>query len=188
MNDKTEPIRCVWGEDLGLESGMVRLVDYSDRWPEAFGAMRAEVVEAIGGYGHVETEHIGSTSVPGFTSKPMIDLMTGIERIEDFEPCIAPLERLGYVYKGEFGLPGRQFFVLNDPATAHLHLVQHNGHFWRLNVFFRDLLRNDEAARERYLTVKRELAEKYANSRPDYTKGKDTIIKTLLREAGWTED
>ena len=33
-----------------------------------------------------------------------------------------------------------------------------------------------------------ELAEKYADSRPDYTKGKDTIIKTLLREAGWTED
>ncbi len=187
MPERSDPIQCVWGDDLGLATGTVRLIGYSQTWPEAFSAMRGEVIQALRGVGHVETEHIGSTSVPGMTSKPMIDLMAGIEELSQHEACIEPLERLGYAYKGEFGLPGRHFFVMGEPATAHLHLVEHDSHFWRLNIFFRDILRNDDDARDRYVHVKRELAEKFADSRPDYTAGKDQIIKTLLREGGWTE-
>lgn len=188
MHDRAWTIQCVWGDELGLEAGTVRLASYSKNWPEAFAGMRSELARALADHGHVETEHIGSTSVPSMTSKPMIDLMTGITSIDDVAACVEPLERLGYEYKGEFGLPGRHFFVMGEPATQHLHLVEHAGHFWRLNVFFRDLLRNDVGARERYLAVKRELAEKHADSRADYTAGKDHIIKTLLAEAGWRDD
>ncbi|GAB4554703.1 MAG: GrpB family protein [Phycisphaerales bacterium] len=188
MQQRSDAIQCVWGHELGLASGTVRLIEYAPTWPEAFRAMKREVEGVLADRGHVETEHIGSTSVPGMPSKPMIDLMTGLERLDQHEACIEPLESLGYVYKGEFGLPGRHFFVMGEPATAHLHLVEHGSHFWRLNLFFRSILRDDPSARERYLAVKRELADKHADSRPDYTAGKDGIIKSLLREAGWTED
>ncbi|MEM1422785.1 MAG: GrpB family protein [Planctomycetota bacterium] len=172
-------------DGLGLAGGTVRLSPYSDRWPGAFGAMRDDVVRTISGLGHVATEHIGSTAVEGMASKPLIDLMVGLERLNQHEACVGPLESLGYAYKGEFGLPGRHFFVLGEPAIAHLHLVEHRGHFWRLNLRFRAILREDPHARERYLAVKRSLAAAHANDRPAYTAGKDAIINELLREHGW---
>lgn len=187
VTDHQREIECVWGDELGLASGTVRLIEYSDRWPDAFQGMRHEVVEALAQCGHAETEHIGSTSVRGMTSKPMIDLMTGISSLDQHALCIEPLEKLGYIYKGEFGLPGRHFFVMGEPATAHLHLVEHDSHFWRLNIFFRDLLRSDSSARDRYVRVKRELAELHAGERAAYTAGKDHIIKSLLAEAGWRD-
>ena len=185
--DHDAPGRTRWGDALGLVPGTVRLIDYSDRWPEAFRALKREIEAALASHGHVATEHIGSTAVPGLASKPLIDAMTGLERLEQHTACVGPLRRPGYVHKGEFGVPGRHFFVLGEPAMAHLHLVEHGSHFWRLNTFFRTVLREDDAARARYLRVKRELAARHAHDRPGYTAGKDEIIRTLLREAGWED-
>jgi GrpB-like predicted nucleotidyltransferase (UPF0157 family) len=172
---------------LGVPQGKVRLLDYQDDWPEAFARERRRLEEALGDP-VVAIEHVGSTAVLGMRAKPLIDVMIGLRRLEDHEACIPLMEALGYEYKGEFGIPGRHFFVLGDPTTHHVHMVEHGLHFWRLNLHFRDMLRRDPAARDRYVAEKIRLAEEHADCREKYTAGKNDIIQTLLHESGWIED
>ena len=170
---------------LGVPEGRVTLAPYHGSWPRAFEAERERIAGALGP-ACVAVEHVGSTAVPGIElAKPLIDAMVGLGRIADHAGLVAPMESLGYTYKGEFGIPDRHFFTLGDPTTHHVHMVEHGGAFWRLNLLFRDHLRADASARQRYVARKRELLDRFADARERYTQGKDEIIKALLAEAGW---
>lgn len=172
---------------LGVPQGKVCLSGYQDEWSDAFVRERERLLAALGDP-VVEIEHVGSTAVLGMRAKPLIDVMIGLERLEDYEALVPVMEGLGYEYKGEFGIPGRHFFVLGDPTTHHVHMVEHGRHFWRLNLHFRDALRRDPSARERYEAEKVRLAEEFADCREKYTAGKNEIIQALLRESGWVEE
>lgn len=169
---------------LGLTPGTVALIDYDPKWPGYFQAEADRLCAALG-ESVKEIAHIGSTAVPGMIAKPMIDMMVGLHTLADVPGILPVMEQLGYQYKGEFGIPDRHFFTLGDPTTHHVHMVFHDGPFWRLNVLFRDHLRNNQDEARAYETLKRELAAKFANNREAYTKGKDTFIKAMLQRAGW---
>lgn len=64
----------------------IHVVDWRPDWPEAFE--RAPV----------EIEHVGSTSVPGFAAKSIIDTCVGVERLEVVEQRLAAFESLGYAH------------------------------------------------------------------------------------------
>ena len=58
---------------LGLESGVVRLVEYDSRWPELFEA-EAERLRPVAERLSLVLEHVGSTSIPGLCAKPVLDI------------------------------------------------------------------------------------------------------------------
>ena len=94
-------------DSLGLESGVVRLVDYDDRWPLLFAAEERRIRD------HCDTlalrlEHIGGTSIPGMCAKPILDIAAGRPDGTALEDDVAALERAGYGYRGERGVPGRE--------------------------------------------------------------------------------
>jgi GrpB-like predicted nucleotidyltransferase (UPF0157 family) len=173
---------------LGVPVGKVRLAVHDPAWASAFTIERNRLSKALADM-HPRIEHIGSTSIPGIVAKPLLDIMVGIPDMAEHPRAVEPLVALGYEHKGEFGIPGRQFFVLGDAAhsTHHLHLEQYGGHFWRLNLVFRDHLRTSADARDRYAAEKRRLVAEFREEREKYTAGKDAIIRELLREAGWEE-
>lgn len=173
---------------LGVPVGKVRLAVHDPQWAAAFEAERARLTEALADVSPV-IEHVGSTAIPGIIAKPLLDIMVGIAEIGMHERALAPMRELGYEHKGEFGIPGRQFFVLErgPMVTHHVHMVAHGGEFWRLNLLFRDYLRVNAGARERYAAEKRRLAVEFRDAREKYTAGKDAIIRELLTEAGWRE-
>jgi GrpB-like predicted nucleotidyltransferase (UPF0157 family) len=172
---------------LGLIPGTVTLCDYDPQWPQDFRREADRLIEATGGpQGTLkEVVHIGSTSIPCMIAKPMIDMMVGLHTLADVSGLIPVLEGLGYEYKGEFGIPDRHFFVLGNPTTHHVHMVLHGGAFWRLNILFRNHLRDNLHEARAYEALKRELAVKFANNREAYTKGKDSFIRAMLQRAGW---
>lgn len=176
---------------LGLIPGTVTLCDYDPQWPEDYRREAERLSNATGGPPGAsgarikEIAHIGSTSVPGMMAKPMIDMMVGLHTLADVPDLIPILTALGYEYKGEFGIPDRHFFTLGNPTTHHVHMVYHGGPFWRLNLLFRDHLRQNPHEASAYVALKRELAAKYANNRESYTKGKDAFIRSMLHRAGW---
>ena len=95
-------------------------------------------------------EHIGSTAVPGLVAKPVIDVLLGLRDYPLHRSRRrGQLERIGYDYRGEFGIPGRQFFRKGSPDAHHVHAVLHGGGLWRRHVAFRDWLREhgEDAAR-----------------------------------------
>jgi GrpB-like predicted nucleotidyltransferase (UPF0157 family) len=63
-------------------------------------------------------EHIGSTAVPGLAAKPVIDLMPALACFEDGQRCVEPMQRLGYEYRGEYGIAGRHFFVRGERGCS----------------------------------------------------------------------
>ena len=126
----------------------------------------------------IAVEHLGSTSICGISAKPILDIGAAIENFSDGERLVAPLENLGYIFRGENGIPGRHYFVKGEPRrTHHLHIVEAKSDFWKGHRLFRDYLRENPAAAKEYENLKKSLAETHAEDRRQYTAGKAAFIE-----------
>jgi GrpB-like predicted nucleotidyltransferase (UPF0157 family) len=159
----------------------VVVVDHDPRWAPMFRRERERIVGALGQLA-VAVEHVGSTAVPGLAAKPVLDIMVGVERLPLPETALAALAALGYQYRGDGGVPGRQYFR-TDPRTRHLHVVALDGAQWTRTLAFRDYLRrHPEAARE-YAALKRDLERSHGGERARYSAGKSAFIERILEAA-----
>ena len=169
-------------DSLGLESGIVRLVEYDARWPALFAAEQQRIRDACGRLA-LRLEHIGGTSIPGMCAKPVLDIAAGRPRDTSTPECVAALERAGYEHRGERGVPGRQFFCRGEPRAYHLHLVEEGGPLWRDYVRFRDYLRADAHAARQFADIKRVLAARFPRDREAYMSAKASHVEQVLRLA-----
>jgi GrpB-like predicted nucleotidyltransferase (UPF0157 family) len=165
----------------------IKLEAHNSQWAQDFELERGRILAALGHVtrgGILETvHHVGSTSVAGLKAKPVIDLLLEVFPLPKPEVGILALEDLGYEYRGEAGIPGRLFFRTN-PRTRHLHVVEAGtNEFTRDHLLFRDYLRANLGARQRYENLKLELAQKHQFDREAYTTGKTDLIRELLQEA-----
>ena len=163
-------------------SGPIQLFAYESGWQILFLEERDQLQASIGEY-VLDIQHIGSTSIPGMTAKPILDIGIAITNFEEGVRCIQPMEKLGYTYKGENGIPRRHYFVKGAPRTHHVHMVELESEDWRSHLLFRDsLIKNPETARS-YERLKRELAQQFVTERAAYQAGKNSFIKALLHKA-----
>ena len=159
---------------------------YSPEWPREFERERAALTAALAPL-HVHIEHIGSTSVPGMSAKPIIDIMVGAPSLNDVEAHMPLIEQLGYEHLPEMLdlMPDNRFFA--KPATLprrfHLHAVEYDGEFWRDHIAFRDVLRNDSKLAADYLALKSQLAAQYRLQPKRYTDAKGPFINAVVQEA-----
>jgi GrpB-like predicted nucleotidyltransferase (UPF0157 family) len=164
---------------IGLKEGTVKLRRYTPEWARLYEAEQGRLQQVLPKRG-VAIAHIGSTAVPGLDAKPIIDIAI---RVPSFRPHIAKLEALGYEYKGEYGLPGRHFFVRGNPVSYHVHLVKKGSRHWTVWLLFRDYLMSHPAEARRYNRFKRRLARRFAGDRPAYTRAKAPFVESLLAKA-----
>lgn len=61
----------------------IRLVSCVPSWPQQFAAERVALEEAIGSWATGGIHHVGSTAVPGLEAKPIIDILVGVEGLEE---------------------------------------------------------------------------------------------------------
>ena len=155
---------------------------HTERWHDLFAEEEDRLRVAVGEYA-LAIEHVGSTAICGLWAKPIIDIAVAVREIADAGRCVIPLERIGYEYRGEQGIPGRHLFGKGEPRTHHLHLVEMGSDFWRSHLLFRDYLRQHREVRERYEKLKRELAQKHEEDREAYTEGKAEFIEGVLEVA-----
>src|SRR5881397_1337895 len=88
----------------------ITIVDYDLRWAEIFDAERGRIMEALSEQ-IVDIQHVGSTAVPGLASKSLIDMMVAVRSMDEADDCIAPLEALGYIYRGEVVFAGGRYYT-----------------------------------------------------------------------------
>jgi GrpB-like predicted nucleotidyltransferase (UPF0157 family) len=167
---------------LGLPEGKVFISRYSGAWPRLFRRERDRLRRALGKK-VIDIEHVGSTAVPGLSAKPVLDIALTVRNLREIRSLLAPLERLGYEYKGLYGLPGRHFFVRGEPRTHHLHFVRADSRHWRVWLLFRDYLREHREEAARYEKFKRGKARRYADDRRMYTASKSSFVERMLRKA-----
>lgn len=164
----------------------IQLVPHNPAWSQQFEAEAKKLMLALGGSawdGGVVylLEHVGSTSIYGIAAKPCIDIVVGVYPFPLEANFIRNLENLGYTYRGENGIPGRQYFQ-RGPHDVHLHVYDISNDEIHDHLVFRDYLRVHEQALKRYERLKQHLA-KTADSRAAYTDGKTTLVQTLVQEA-----
>ncbi|HEX8734652.1 MAG TPA: GrpB family protein [Pyrinomonadaceae bacterium] len=174
---------------LGLDRKIVELVPYQEEWKTLFEREERLIREAVGNFA-LAIEHIGSTAIPGLVAKPIIDIMVGVRDLSGVEKFLrAPLEKIGYEYRGEAGIAGRRYFRKGDFAvsTHHLTIAEKGGVIWRRHILFRDYLRANEAAARSYNELKKNLAIKFKDRREDYTNAKTGFVEEILLKAGFSE-
>jgi GrpB-like predicted nucleotidyltransferase (UPF0157 family) len=167
---------------IGLKPGIVKLSPYSRQWRVRFAAEERRLLRQTKP-ARCTIEHIGSTAVPGLDAKPIIDIAVQIPSFRRLPLWIRRFESAGYTYKGEYGLPGRHFFLRGTPVTHHLHVVARGSEHWENWLLFRDFLRARPDEVHRYDAFKKELARRYATDRDAYTRAKTPFVTRLLARA-----
>ena len=98
------------------------VADYDPRWPDWYDEVSRYVWPAVEDRA-VRIDHVGSTSVPGLAAKPIIDLDVVVAADDDVRPAIDALAAIGYRWRGELGVEGRQAFSLTG---GHAELPAHH--------------------------------------------------------------
>jgi GrpB-like predicted nucleotidyltransferase (UPF0157 family)/GNAT superfamily N-acetyltransferase len=164
------------------------LETYNPEWPNQYND---EVVRLIEIFPTAEFHHVGSTSVPNLTAKPIIDiLMISDAPQHDIKE---KLEANGYEYCGELNIPFKHFLQKNAPFKVHLHVFPKDHPEINLNILFRDKLRASKELFDQYKEYKLKLAtepdafiKKPGKRFMDYTLLKNNCIIDMLEKAGLT--
>lgn len=164
------------------------LQEYQERWAADFQEIKSVILPRLVGL-DVRIEHIGSTAVPGLAAKPMIDLDIIYGGQTEFGEIKKRLETLGYLHRGNQGIPGREVFKRPDPDAKHeiLDFIAHHLYVCpidsqeaRRHLLFRDFLRIDKTARNQYQQLKYEIAAEAGQDRKKYAQLKELKARNFI--------
>jgi GrpB-like predicted nucleotidyltransferase (UPF0157 family) len=154
----------------------VEVVPYDESWPQRFAA-EAERIRDTLGEAALAVEHVGSTSVPGLSAKPTIDIAVAVASFDALD--VGAVQALGYDYVPEYEaeLPERRYF--RRPGF-HLHVYERDHPEFVDYLRFRDRLRSDPGARREYEALKVRLAAAHPDDRERYQDEKKPFIEGVL--------
>jgi GrpB-like predicted nucleotidyltransferase (UPF0157 family) len=148
----------------------------------AFELEKASLQVVVGSY-ILDIHHVGSTSIPGMLAKPIVDIAIAVANFEEARVCIQPIEALSYVYKAEFGIPHRRYFVKGHPRIFHVHMCEINYPEWQNLLLFRDYCCQHSDVAKEYADLKMQLATKYPHDRAAYLDGKAAFVVGVIQLA-----
>lgn len=162
----------------GQQPAWVELHEDDGLRGQRFAAHRDRIVAALGELA-ADVEHVGSTAVPGLAAKPITDVQLVVPDVDDEDAWLPLLEAAGYGLRSRD--PGHRCLRASPPlleANVHLHPPGHPELDARRR--FRDLLRADPGARQRYEDVKRSLAGRTWPDVNHYADAKGPVIQELM--------
>ena len=162
----------------------IKVVPHDPNWSKLF-KVEADEIAAILGQEVVAVHHIGSTAIPGISAKPIIDILVEVHDIKKIDDFNKEMIELGYQPKGEFGIPGRRFFIKGGDATRthHIHMFQTGDTEVERHLDFRDYMMAHPEEAQAYSRLKVQLAQKFPEDIDGYMEGKDGFIKEIDRKA-----
>ena len=182
---------------------------YSPRWGQQFQMIKADLVGDLGdgNVTYLSIEHVGSTSVPGLSSKATTDPSGDIYREVVIDICIViaadefTLEKLdqfkealfwgrrqgGYRYIGDGGVADRwSFKVRGVVPLRNVYVVAEGSIPLRAYRSLRERLRIDAGLRQEYDEKRRELAAAFYDNVLQYCNLKRPVIRKIFLKDGWT--
>ncbi len=165
-----------------------KIVPHQYYWSKKFEEEK-EKLQSIFGERALEIEHIGSTSIPGLSAKPIIDVAVMVEMSQDADSFTEPLAKAGYRFDSDSASTERHFYRKGEPAEYHLSVAYTDrGGFWVRQILFRNYLRNHSDSRDEYATLKAELLKNDPTGSGSYFGGKSEFVYKILNLAGWKEN
>ena len=167
-----------------MKQERIELSEYNPEWPFEFEKERTFLIGKIGKWLCGSVEHVGSTAVPNLMAKPVIDIMFGVDSLEESKPAIDVMVKSGYCYF-PYKVDEMHWFCKPSDAyrTHHVHLIPHESDLWQQRIKFRNLLRADKQIANDYSSLKKDLARRHVEDREAYTQEKWPFIKKVITAA-----
>ncbi len=152
-------------------------------WPVWFAAERARIVEALGPRA-LRIEHFGSTSVPGLSSKNIVDVAVGLDAPPGPEVAAA-LAGIGYENYDNSPIDPETlwFWKLESDRAFVLHVCDHRRPWIDEQADMREYLGAHPEERDRYAELKRRLAEEKDKGLLHYSLRKLAITVDMVDRA-----
>ncbi len=161
----------------------IEVVDADPDWPQMF-SKEADAVSNVVNRGLVAIHHIGSTAVPGLSAKPIIDILLEVEDLAILDGYNSAMEDLGYVIKGEFGIPGRRSYLKGlEERTHHIHAFLTGAHDALRHLAVRDYLVFHPNVAKQYGLLKQRNAERFRHDNDGYCDAKHGFVTGLEKAA-----
>lgn len=169
---------------LGLHKSSVAVFPYDEQWPIEFEKEKRILSEILKDF-NVEIEHVGSTSIPGLSAKPIIDIAIGVkdeETLFKIEPVMADA---GYDILNDYETKGEILARKGPPEcrTHYIHMQLIGSEYWDEFMYFKRYLLEHPKEIKKYESLKKKLSQKYAEERKKYTEGKNEYISSILKKA-----
>lgn len=167
---------------MALKVGTVHLEDYNPFWKEMYKEEEKKLKELLKD-NVIEIMHVGSTSIEGLRSKPVIDIMITVKdlkEVENFKHLFT--NNLGYDFKDDGGING-EYLVRKgseDARTHFIHIIEENSERYDNFVYFKRSLESHPEKIVEYQKLKEELSKKYSNDRKSYTASKNDFIQNII--------
>ncbi|MGH9046868.1 MAG: GrpB family protein [Acidimicrobiales bacterium] len=179
---------CIEGEFEPTSSVVTTTIvvnDYDPAWAQWFEQVKAVVWPEVADVA-LRLEHVGSTSVPGLPAKPIIDADIVVASEDDIIHVIERLAGIGYHWRGDLGVPGRQAFTASGDSPLpvhHLYAVVENNRAHIDHWLLRETLVEDPDVANAYGELKRQNARLADRDMDFYVAAKAAFVADVLAAA-----
>ena len=174
-------IAATVGERQPLNS-TIYLAPYDPSWPSLFTRLKKQIQEALGDR-ILLLEHVGSTSVPGLSAKPIIDMVLAVEDSSDERSYVEPLEKRGFTLRIREPDWYEHRMLKSPGPRGNLHVFSEGCERIEQMLMFRDWLRTHSEDRLLYEDTKRELAARTWRYTQNYADAKSEVVHGILTRA-----
>lgn len=169
---------------LGLNKDIVMLVPHQDDWHLEYEKERKSLEKVMAGYA-LDIQHVGSTSLPGISAKPILDIAVAVKDKKVLEELIPIMTDAGYDVKNSIDDLGEILARKGTPdcRTHYIHIEVLGSEFWNNHILFRDYMLNHPEYISEYEKVKVDAFTHFKDERKKYTSAKNDFIQKILKLA-----
>ena len=177
-----EDLQAITVGELAVLASTIHLAPYDPEWPALYEREAARIRSILGERVRL-LEHVGSTSVPGLSAKPIIDMVLAVPDSSDEPNYASDLEGAGYIVR----IREPDWFehrLFKGPDTnINLHTFTEGCPEIDRMVGFRDWLRTHDEDRDLYERTKQELAAREWRFVQHYADAKSEVVEGIIARA-----
>jgi GrpB-like predicted nucleotidyltransferase (UPF0157 family) len=168
--------------ELAVHGTTIFLAPYDPTWPALFEREATRIRATLGDRVRL-LQHVGSTSVPGLSAKPVIDIVLAVPDSSDEPKYVPDLEAAGYVVR--IREPDwYEHRVFKGPDTnVNLHTFTEGCAEIDRMIRFRDWLRTHDDDRDLYERTKQDLAAREWRFVQHYADAKSEVVQAINARA-----
>lgn len=136
---------------------------------------------------NMQIEHVGSTAIPNMYGKNILDILIGVDNVNDFKTVKEKLEQIGFIASEKSKNDIYTFLASTKEETkagdTHIHLVIKDTQRFNDFLILRDYLLNNPEEATAYSNFKKELIKNSITDREEYKRIKSEFVSNLIQKA-----
>lgn len=169
---------------IGLDKDVVEIYPYDKNWINEFEKEKKVLENILKDY-DIQIEHVGSTSIPNLSAKPIIDIAIGTKDEQTLFEIADILIKNGYDVLDNYQTKGEILARKGPPKcrTHYIHMQLIDSEYWNEFIFFKRYLIEHPQEIKRYQELKIKLSKEFSSDRKRYTREKNEYISNILKKA-----